>query len=63
MNMNMIFFMISMLAFGTAFVIFISMVLNDGVKGLLDLSRKPVKWMSGAFALYLVTFAAFILLS
>ncbi|MGN9864415.1 Mas-related G-protein coupled receptor member D [Bacillus swezeyi] len=61
--MEQMVFIISMLALGATLVTFFGMIFNDGVKGLFDMSRKPVKFMSGAFVLYIVTFAIYILIS
>ncbi|BCE07747.1 MULTISPECIES: hypothetical protein [Bacillus] len=61
--MEQIVFIVSMLALGATLVTFFGLILNDGLKGVFDLSRKPVKFMAGTFLLYIVTFAIYILIN
>ncbi|MCY7815070.1 Mas-related G-protein coupled receptor member D [Bacillus haynesii] len=61
--MEQIVFIVSMLALGATLVTFFGLILNDGLKGVFDLSRKPVKFMAGTFLLYIVTFAVYILIN
>ncbi|WP_046212735.1 hypothetical protein [Paenibacillus wulumuqiensis] len=58
--MEPVLFVLSMLALACTLFIFVGMILNNGIKGILDLSKKPVKWMTGSFAMYIVLFAAYI---
>ncbi|MDU0813233.1 Mas-related G-protein coupled receptor member D [Bacillus siamensis] len=61
--MEQVIFVISMLALGVTLVTFFGMILNDGLRGVLNFSRKPVKFMTGAFLVYIVAFAVYILIS
>ncbi|WP_424162260.1 Mas-related G-protein coupled receptor member D [Bacillus amyloliquefaciens] len=61
--MEQVIFVISMLALGVTLVTFIGMILNDGLRGVLNFSRKPVKFMTGSFLVYIVAFAVYILIS
>ncbi|MFD1887307.1 Mas-related G-protein coupled receptor member D [Paenibacillus wenxiniae] len=58
--MEAVLFVLSMLALACTLFIFVGMILNSGIKGILDLSRKPVKWMTVSFGVYIVLFAAYI---
>ncbi|WP_438421685.1 Mas-related G-protein coupled receptor member D [Bacillus siamensis] len=61
--MEQVIFVISMLALGVTLVTFFGMILNDGLRGVLNVSRKPVKFMAGSFLVYIVMFAVYILIS
>ncbi|AHK48787.1 MULTISPECIES: hypothetical protein [Bacillus] len=61
--MEQVIFVISMLALGVTLVTFFGMILNDGLRGVLNFSRKPVKFMAGSFLVYIVMFAVYILIS
>ncbi|MBD0405892.1 Mas-related G-protein coupled receptor member D [Bacillus sp. 1021] len=61
--MDQVIFGISMLALGVTLVTFFGMILNDGLRGVLNFSRKPVKFMTGSFLVYIVAFAVYILIS
>ncbi|ASF28461.1 MULTISPECIES: Mas-related G-protein coupled receptor member D [Bacillus amyloliquefaciens group] len=61
--MEQVIFVVSMLALGVTLVIFFGMILNDGLKGVLNFSRKPVKFMTGSFLIYIIAFAVYILIS
>jgi len=61
--MEAILFYMAMLALATTLGILMSIFLNTGIKGVLDLTRKPVKMMAVSFASYIVLFVAYILIS
>ncbi|AEB24357.1 MULTISPECIES: hypothetical protein [Bacillus] len=61
--MEQVIFVVSMLALGVTLVIFFGMILNNGLKGVLNFSRKPVKFMTGSFLIYIIAFAVYILIS
>ncbi|MCY8089948.1 hypothetical protein MOB87_20245 [Bacillus sonorensis] len=60
-KMAFIFLIISMFALGAAFATFFYMMLNNGLKGALDLSKRPVGFMAGAFLFYIAAFVLFII--
>ncbi|MBY8913787.1 Mas-related G-protein coupled receptor member D [Bacillus sp. YC2] len=61
--MEQIIFVVSMIALGVTLFTFIGIILNGGVKGVLNLSKKPVKLMMGSFIVYIVSFVFYILVS
>ncbi|MFH6681886.1 Mas-related G-protein coupled receptor member D [Bacillus amyloliquefaciens] len=61
--MEQVIFVVSMLVLGVTLVIFFGMILNNGLKGVLNFSRKPVKFMTGSFLIYIIAFAVYILIS
>lgn len=61
--MEAVLFVLSMLALAATLFTLLGMILNHGLKGLTDLSRKPVKIMTISFVTYIVLFAAYMLTS
>ncbi|NPC93521.1 Mas-related G-protein coupled receptor member D [Bacillus sp. WMMC1349] len=61
--MDIVFFLIAVLALGLTFTTFIAIILNDGLgSSSFSLKKKSVKFMISSFAMYIIFYAFFILM-
>ncbi|MGY4691611.1 Mas-related G-protein coupled receptor member D [Salibacterium sp. K-3] len=54
--MEQIVFIIAMISLGSALVLFIGSILNDGMTGI----RRCAKWLTGLFVVYVVMYAIYL---
>lgn len=55
-KMEAFFFSLAILSLGISIMIFIWLLLNSGLKGFLDISKKSIKLMVGIFIIYVLLY-------
>lgn len=60
-HMEQFMLLVAIISLGLAVAIFISNILNYGLKGdILSLKQKSSKWIIGLFLIYMVSFSSFL---